>query len=83
MRSDMMDRARNLDGILRKIAANTPHQFEQWKPDAPVGSEGWHDFMGDVLAASHNLRVISMDRRNELMQELYVVWTGDTSSDTE
>lgn len=80
------ERARKLDATVREIAARTPFDFRKRAPermDAPIGSELWHGFMGDVLAASHNTRTITMDRRNELMQELYVVWTGDTSSDSE
>lgn len=78
-----MERARKLDAVLREVAGRTPFEFDDFRASGPIGSELWHGFMGDVLAASHNLRVITMDRRNELMQELYVVWTGDTSSDTE
>lgn len=78
-----MARARKLDGLLRWIADETPYEFDRHKESAPVGSELWHDWAGDVLAAAHNKRVITMDRRNELLQELYVVWTGDTSSDSE
>jgi hypothetical protein len=76
-----MERARKLDETIRLIAGETPFEFDTHKASAPVGSELWHDFAGDVLAASHNKRVINMERRNELLQELYVVWTGDTSSD--
>lgn len=76
-----MERARKLDTTVREWAGKTPFTFDPDKEAAPVGSEAWHSFMGDVLAASHNMRVMPMDVRNDLMQELYVVWTGDTSSD--
>lgn len=83
MQQEMMPRAREVDATIRKIAEQTPHKWDEFKRQCPVGSEGWFSFMWDVMCAAHNLRIISMDRRNELIQEVYVVWTGDTSSDSE
>lgn len=66
-----MNLNQDLDSELRGIAKICTGPFRPEDEKAPVGSEGWYQWAGTVIATAHNTRVIGMDTRNRLLDSVY------------
>lgn len=63
--------AEEIDSEVRKIADECDYKFDQTLAVCPPRSNGWWQYIGDVLAVACNTRKITMERRNELLDAAY------------